>query len=141
MDISTNLILSQRSKAVNEKHLHISSTCTEDRDISSLPSCTRSTSMDNTHASLSGSGMLASTLLISDGPKPVKVRLCLGRLNPGPTGPCKSEMGAPTEGLRSWAWDDVVVDDMVVLCTDGELGPWSVILLQELRSEKPAQWQ
>lgn len=66
--------------------------------------------MDDTYASLNGSGMLASTLLISDGPKPVKVRLCLGRLNPGPTGPCKSEMGAPTEGLRSW-WDEVVVDD------------------------------
>lgn len=54
-----------------------------------------------THASLSGSGMLASTFLISAGPKPVKVRLCLGRLNPGPTGPRRSAMGAPTEGLRS----------------------------------------
>lgn len=40
-----------------------------------------------THASLRCSGILASTLLISAGPKPVKVRLCLGRLKPGPMGP------------------------------------------------------
>lgn len=56
-----------------------------------------------TYASLLGSGMLASTDLMSDGPKPVKVRLCLGRLNPGPTGFVMSEMGAPTEGRRSRA--------------------------------------
>ena len=46
--------------------------------------------------------MLASTLLISPAPKPVKVRLCFGRVKPGPTGPCiNDEIGAPIEGLRS----------------------------------------
>ena len=45
--------------------------------------------------------MLASTLLISDAPNPVTVRLCLGLMNSGPTGPFKSEMGALVEGLRS----------------------------------------
>lgn len=38
--------------------------------------------MENTHAALWGSGMLASTLLISCGPKPVTVRLCFGREMP-----------------------------------------------------------
>jgi hypothetical protein len=72
-----------------------------------------------TYASRSGSGMLASTLLISVGPKPVKVRLCLGRLNPGPTGPWRSAIGAPTEGFRSRRGSVtgtvVPVDDMVVV--------------------------
>jgi hypothetical protein len=45
--------------------------------------------------------MLASTLLISLGPKPVTVRLCLGRVMLGPTGPLRSAMGALVEGLRS----------------------------------------
>lgn len=45
--------------------------------------------------------MLDSTLLISDGPKPVAVRLCLGLVNSGPTGPLSSEMGALVEGLLS----------------------------------------
>jgi hypothetical protein len=45
--------------------------------------------------------MLASTFLISEATRPVAVRLCLGRLNPGPTGPWRSAMGTPTEGLRS----------------------------------------
>lgn len=45
--------------------------------------------------------MLASTLLISLGPKPVAVRLCFGRLKPGPTGPTNVEMGAPIESFRS----------------------------------------
>jgi hypothetical protein len=47
--------------------------------------------------------MLASTLLISPAPKPVKVRLCFGRVKPGPTGPCiiRDEIGAPIEGFRS----------------------------------------
>lgn len=42
-----------------------------------------------------------STLLISVAPNPVKVRLCLGREMPaGPTGPWRSEIGAPMEGRR-----------------------------------------
>ena len=46
--------------------------------------------------------MLASTLLISAAPKPVAVRLCLGREIPsGPTGPWRSEMGADVDGLLS----------------------------------------
>lgn len=45
--------------------------------------------------------MLASTLLISLGPKPVTVRLCFGRVKPGPTGPWSSASGALVEGLRS----------------------------------------
>lgn len=54
------------------------------------------------HAALCGSGMLASTLLISAGPKPVTVLLCLGLEIPaGPTGPEKSVMGADELGLRS----------------------------------------
>lgn len=54
------------------------------------------------HAALCGSGMLASTLLISDGPKPVTVLLCLGLVIPaGPTGPLKSVMGAEVLGRRS----------------------------------------
>jgi hypothetical protein len=81
---------------------------------SSTPVRQRQKGKPQTHASRSGSGILASTLLISDGPKPVKVRLCLGRLNPGPTGPWRSAMGAPTEGLRSRRGsvgsDDAMVD-------------------------------
>lgn len=46
--------------------------------------------------------MLDSTLLISPGPKPVAVRLCLGLLmDSGPIGPLRSEMGALVEGFRS----------------------------------------
>lgn len=45
--------------------------------------------------------MLASTLLISPGPKPVTVRLCFGRVKLGPTGPLKSASGALVDGLRS----------------------------------------
>jgi hypothetical protein len=52
-------------------------------------------------ASRWGSGMLASTLLMSLAPKPVTVRLCFGRVMLGPTGPWKSAMGALVEGLRS----------------------------------------
>lgn len=40
-------------------------------------------------------------LLISEGPKPVAVRLCLSLVNSGPTGPLSSEMGALVEGLLS----------------------------------------
>jgi hypothetical protein len=43
---------------------------------------------------------LPSTLLISPAPNPVKVRLCLGLVKPGPTGPCRS-IGAPVLGRRS----------------------------------------
>lgn len=53
------------------------------------------------YASLCGSGMLDSTLLISWAPNPVAVRLCFGRVNPGPTGPCRVEIGAPIEAFRS----------------------------------------
>lgn len=43
-----------------------------------------------------------STLLISLAPKPVCVRLCLGREMPaGPTAPWMSTIGAPMEGRRS----------------------------------------
>jgi hypothetical protein len=38
---------------------------------------------------------------MSAAPKPVAVRLCFGRLKPGPTGPTNVEMGAPIEGFRS----------------------------------------
>lgn len=55
--------------------------------------------------------MLASTLLISPAPKPVKARLCLGRVNSGPMGPLSSEIGALVESLRSRA---VVVVDIVL---------------------------
>ncbi len=55
-----------------------------------------------THASLCGSGMLASTLLISCGPKPVTVLLCFGLEIPGgPTGSWKSPMGAEVLGFLS----------------------------------------
>lgn len=54
---------------------------------------------------------IPSTLLISPAPKPVKVRLCLGLEKPGPTGPCRSEIGALVEGRRSRG---VVVLDIVI---------------------------
>ena len=55
-----------------------------------------------TYAALWGSGILASTLLMSPAPKPVYARLCFGRVKPGPTGPVIREAtGAPIEGLRS----------------------------------------
>lgn len=44
--------------------------------------------------------MLFSTALISPGPKPVTVLLCLGRLKEGPTGPFRSASGALVEGRR-----------------------------------------
>ena len=45
---------------------------------------------------------IPSTLLISEAPKPVRVRLCLGREMPaGPTDPWMSTIGAPTDGRRS----------------------------------------
>lgn len=44
---------------------------------------------------------IPSTLLISPGPRPVMVRLCLGRDMPaGPTDPWISTRGAPVEGRR-----------------------------------------
>ena len=59
--------------------------------------------------------MLASTLLISPAPNPVKVRLCFGREKPGPTGPCiRDEIGAPIEGLLSRGADWVAAVAIVV---------------------------
>jgi len=52
-------------------------------------------------AALCGSGMLASTFLISPGPKPVTVLLCFGLVNWGPTGPWRSANGALIEGRLS----------------------------------------
>lgn len=63
--------------------------------------------------------MLATTPLISFAPKPVTVRLCFGLVKSGPTGPCRSEIGALVEGLlalvsvaiveraeeRNWDWN------------------------------------
>ena len=54
-----------------------------------------------TYASRWCSGILDSILLISEGPKPVDVRLCFGLLMPGPTGPARVLIGAPIEGVRS----------------------------------------
>lgn len=49
-----------------------------------------------------GENSSPSTLLISPAPKPVKVLLCFGRVKPGgPTGPLRSEIGAPVLGRRS----------------------------------------
>jgi hypothetical protein len=49
-----------------------------------------------------GSGMLASTLLMSPGPNPVTVLLCFGLVKlAGPTGPFRSVSGALIEGRRS----------------------------------------
>ena len=45
------------------------------------------------------SGIPASTALISAGAMPVNVRLCFGRLKPGPTG-LRSSTGTPMDGLR-----------------------------------------
>src|SRR5271170_2701480 len=73
------------------------------------------------HASLCASGIADSTLLISSGPTPVAVRLCLGLLKPGPTGPCNCEMGAPTEGLRSLVGLSTRAEEMAtaaMLCGD-----------------------
>jgi hypothetical protein len=53
-----------------------------------------------THASLWGSGIEASTALISDAPKPVAVLFNFGL---GVTGPWKSYSGALVDGLRSLA--------------------------------------
>ena len=57
--------------------------------------------------------MLDSTLLISEGPKPVAVRLCLGLVNSGPTGPLSSEMGALVEGRLSRVEVEVAIDSEV----------------------------
>jgi hypothetical protein len=66
--------------------------------------------------------MLASTILMSPGPNPVNVRLCLGRLKPGPTGPCRSEIGAPTEGRRSRKAVDIArfgLASIEIICQEG----------------------
>lgn len=64
---------------------------------------------ENAYVALRCSGILASTALISAGPKPVNVLLCLGRLKPGPTA-CSSATGTPMDGLRSRARG---LDDML----------------------------
>ena len=54
-------------------------------------------------------------LLISEGPKPVDVRLCLGLVMPsGPTGPLRSEIGAEVEGFRSLVVVDVAMAEDTV---------------------------
>jgi hypothetical protein len=73
--------------------------------------------------------MLASTLLISPAPNPVKVRLCFGREKPGPTGPCISEeMGAPIEGFRSrggfWVAVVAILQEMCREGRDALLKDW-----------------
>ena len=68
----------------------------------SMGSLASESAAQKTYASLCGTGILASTLLISAAPKPVAVRLCLGREMPsGPTGPWRSVMGADEDGLLS----------------------------------------
>lgn len=60
--------------------------------------------------------MLASTLLISEAPKPVTVLLCFGLVMLGPTGPEKSpSSGADVEGRRWWAGFWVVVAEAMTL--------------------------
>lgn len=57
---------------------------------------------DEKRCQFSGDACMPSTLLISPAPKPVNVRLCLGREMPaGPTPPVISTMGAPVEGRLS----------------------------------------
>ena len=66
---------------------------------------------DSTHAALWPSGTLASTALISAGPKPVAVLLCFGLVIPGgPTAVWKSLMGEETLGLRSLGGAEAVLD-------------------------------
>lgn len=52
---------------------------------------------------------------MSPAANPVAVRLCFGREKPGPTGPCRVEMGAPVESLRSRVGEDVTAAAIVVL--------------------------
>jgi hypothetical protein len=73
-------------------------------------------------ASRWGSGMLASTLLISLGPKPVTVLLCFGRVKlAGPTGPLKSAMGALMEGRRSRAGEEDVAILRTSMAGEGQV--------------------
>ncbi len=60
------------------------------------------------------SGMLDSTALMSPGPKPVAVRLCFGRVKPGPTGPDNVDIGALVEGLRSRGDEDTAAAAMML---------------------------
>ena len=54
--------------------------------------------------------MLASKVLISAAPKPVAVRLCLGRETPsGPTGPWRSVMGVEVDNVLSRVWVAMVL--------------------------------
>lgn len=67
-----------------------------------------------TYAVFCSSGISASTLLISDAPKPVIVRLCLGLVMPaGPIGPESSATGADVDGLRDR--EGVVVVAMITM--------------------------
>lgn len=59
--------------------------------------------------------MLASTVLISLGVKPVAVLLCFGLENAGPTGPVRLSKGADIEGRR-WRWASSVA--MVAAAAD-----------------------
>jgi len=71
--------------------------------------------MADTHAALCPSGTLASTALISPGPKPVAVLLCFGLVMPGgPTAVWKSLMGEETLGLRSLGAEAVLGDSAMV---------------------------
>lgn len=66
--------------------------------------------------------MEASTLLISPGPKPVTVRLCLGLLIPsGPMGPFRSEMGAEVEGFLSLVVVVAMVGQVACKTDDGQV--------------------
>ena len=47
---------------------------------------------------------------MSAAPKPVEVRACFGRVNPGPTGPLSSDIGALVEGFRSRTLVPLAVD-------------------------------
>lgn len=75
---------------------------------------------DSTHAALWPSGTLASTALISAGPKPVAVLLCLGLVMPGgPTAVWKSLMGEETLGLRSLGAEAVLGDSAISVSLTG----------------------
>ena len=66
--------------------------------------------------------MLASTFLISPGPKPVTVLVCLGRVRlGGPTGPLRSASGELVEGLRSLVGEGGVAILMISIALKREL--------------------
>lgn len=76
---------------------------------------------DGTYAALWPSGTLASTALISAGPKPVAVLLCFGLVIPGgPTAVWKSLMGEETLGLRSLGAEAVLGDSAMSVWLEEE---------------------